>query len=175
MTDDTDVLMRDFRSYCTTRKAGVETTLKEEYGKGSPLPGKSVLAKAVRLMETVMAIQDPMTFYKRVHELYDDFEETADQMIDLNGFLSGPQKEKYLKAYRTLQFYEASKNYISDEKIIDYAKQIKRIMSLTEPYSFIKKLEEEGMVTKQGKYLLVNENQYKQMKEVLAKILVEDE
>lgn len=142
MTDDTDVLMRDFRSYCTTRKAGVETTLKEEYGKGSPLPGKSVLEKAVRLMETVMAIQDPMTFYKRVHELYDDFEETADQMIDLNGFLSGPQKEKYLKAYRTLQFYEASKNYISDEKIIDYAKQIKRIMSLTEPYSFIKKLEE---------------------------------
>ena len=39
----------------------------------------------------------------------------------------------------------------------------------------VKKLEEEGMVTKQGKYLLVNENQYKQMKEVLAKILVEDE
>lgn len=142
MTDDTDILMRDFRSYCTTRKAGIEATLKEEYSNGSPLPGKTVLEKAVRLMETVMAIQDPMTFYKRVHELYDDFEETADQLIDLNGFLSGPQKEKYLKAYRTLQFYEASKNYISDEKIIDYVKQIKRIMSLTEPYSFIKKLEE---------------------------------
>ena len=142
MTDDTDSLMRDFRSYCSTKKAYIEDVLKEDYGKGSPLPGKALLEKAVRLMDTVMVIGDPMTFYKRVHELYDDFEEVADQMVDLNGFLGGPQKDKYLKAYRTLQFYEASKNYISDEKIIDYAKQIKRIMTLTEPYSFIKKLEE---------------------------------
>ena len=142
MTDDTDSLMRDFRSYCSTKKAYIEDVLKEDYGKDSPLPGKALLEKAVRLMDTVMVIGDPMTFYKRVHELYDDFEEVADQMVDLNGFLGGPQKDKYLKAYRTLQLYEASKNYISDEKIIDYAKQIKRIMSLTEPYSFIKKLEE---------------------------------
>ena len=142
MTDDTDSLMRDFRSYCTTKKANIETVLKEDYGKDSPLPGKALLEKAVRLMDTVMVISDPMTIYKRVYELYDDFEEVADQMVDLNGFLGGSQKEKYLKAYRTLQFYEASKNYISDEKIIDYAKQIKRIMTLTEPYSFIKKLEE---------------------------------
>ena len=142
MTDDTDSLMRDFRSYCSTKKAYIEDVLKEDYGKDSPLPGKALLEKAVRLMDTVMVIGDPMTFYKRVHELYDDFEEVADQMVDLNGFLGGPQKDKYLKAYRTLQLYEASKNYISDEKIIDYAKQIKRIMSLTEPYSFIKKLED---------------------------------
>ena len=142
MTDDTDSLMRDFRSYCTTKKANIETVLKEDYGKDSPLPGKALLEKAVRFMDTVMVISDPMTFYKRVYELYDDFEEVADQMVDLDGFLGGSQKEKYLKAYRTLQFYEASKNYISDEKIIDYAKQIKRIMTLTEPYSFIKKLEE---------------------------------
>ena len=142
MTDDTDSLMRDFRSYCSTKKAYIEDVLKEDYGKDSPLPGKALLEKAVRLMDTVMVIGDPMTFYKCVHELYDDFEEVADQMVDLNGFLGGPQKDKYLKAYRTLQLYEASKNYISDEKIIDYAKQIKRIMSLTEPYSFIKKLED---------------------------------
>ena len=142
MTDDTDSLMRDFRSYCSTKKTKLEDVLKDDYGEGSPLPGKSLLEKAVRLMDTVMVINDPMTFYKRVHELYDDFEEAADQMVDLNGFLGGPQKEKYLNAYNTLKFYEASKNYISDEKIIDYAKQIQRIMTLTEPYSFIKKLEE---------------------------------
>lgn len=142
MTDDTDSLMRDFKSYCSTKKTKLEDVLKDDYGSSSPLPGKSLLEKAVRLMDTVMVINDPMTFYKRVHELYDDFEEVADQMVDLNGFLGGPQKEKYLNAYKTLQFYEASKNYISDEKIIDYAKQIQRIMTLTEPYSFIKKLEE---------------------------------
>lgn len=142
MTDDTDSLMRDFRSYCTTKKANLESVLREDYSKGSPLPGKALLEKAVRLMDQVSTINDPMTFYKRVHELYDDFITTADQMIDLNGFLKGPQKDKFLKAYRTLQFYEASKNYISDEKIIDYAKQIHRILTMMEPYSFIKKLEE---------------------------------
>lgn len=142
LTDDTDSLMRDFRSYSTNKKDKLEEVLKDDYGKSSPLPGKALLEKAVRLMDTVLAINDPMTFYKRVHDLYDDFEEVADQMVDLNGFLGGPQKEKYLKAYRTLQFYEASKNYISDEKIIDYARQIQRIMTLAEPYSFIKKLEE---------------------------------
>ena len=144
MTDDTDVLMRDFRSCCTTKKANIEAVLREDYGKDSPLPGKELLEKAVRLMDTLMEISDPMTFYKRVYELYDDFEEATDQMTDLDGFLSGPQKVKYLKAYQTLRFYEASQNYISDENIIGYAKQIKRIMSLTEPYSFIKKLEEYG-------------------------------
>ncbi|MBR3244379.1 MAG: BREX system P-loop protein BrxC [Parasporobacterium sp.] len=142
MTDDTDSLMRDFRSYCTTKKAKIEEILKDDYGKDYTLPGKAILEKAVRLIDTVMVINDPMTFYKRVHELYDDFEEVADQMVDLNGFLGGPQKEKYLKAVRTLQFYEASKNYISDEKIIDYAKQIQRIMAMAEPYSYIKKMEE---------------------------------
>ncbi len=147
MTDDTDSLMRDFRSYCTTKKANLEGVLREDYTKGSPLPGKALLEKAVRLMDQVSAINDPMTFYKRVHELYDDFITTADQMVDLTGFLKGPQKEKFLKAYRTLQFYEASKNYISDEKIIDYAKQIHRILTMREPYSFIKKLEEyEGLL-----------------------------
>lgn len=142
MTDDTDSIMRNFQSYCTVKKENFEGLLKEEYGRGIPLPGKKLLEKAIRLMKEVMEIKDPITFYRRVHELYDDFEETADELIDLLRFLDGPQKELFLRAYRTLQFYEASKNYIADEKIIDYARQIQRIMSLSEPYSYINKLQE---------------------------------
>lgn len=142
MSDDTDTIMRNFQTCCTVKKETLDGLLREDYRGNIPLPGKQLLEKAVRLMESVMDIRDPMTFYRQVDDLYDDFEETADQLIDLIKFLEGPQKEKYLRAYRTLQFYEASKNYISDEKIIDYAKQIQRIMSLSEPYSFIKKLED---------------------------------
>ena len=101
-----------------------------------------MLEKAKRLLDEVKGINDPMTFYRRVDELFDDFDEIADQLTDLNSFLNGPQKEKYLRACRTLSIYEASKNYISDEKIIDHANQIRKIISLKEPYSFIKKLEE---------------------------------
>lgn len=142
VTDDTDSLMRDFKSYCETKSINIDETLREDYGKNSPLPGKVVLEKAKRLLDEVKGINDPMTFYRRVDELFDDFDEIADQLTDLNSFLNGPQKEKYLRACRTLSIYEASKNYISDEKIIDHANQIRKIISLKEPYSFIKKLEE---------------------------------
>lgn len=142
MTDDSDSLMRDFRSYCTAKKARVEDVLRTDYSRNSPLPGKGILEKAVRLIDSVSAINDPMTFYCRVYELNDDFIETGDQLAELKSFLEGTQKEKFLNAYRTLQIYEASKNYISDEKIIDYAAQIRKIISRDEPYSFIKKLEE---------------------------------
>ena len=142
LTDDTDAMMRDFKNHCTLKKSALETVLSQDYGKDSPLPGKVVLEKSVRMMDTVSQIQDPMTFFHRVHDLYDDFEEAADQMTDLNSFLAGPQKDKFLKAHRTLQFYEASKNYISDEKIIDYASQSRNIIKMSEPYSYITKLEQ---------------------------------
>lgn len=39
----------------------------------------------------------------------------------------------------------------------------------------VKKLEEDGMVKKQGKYLLINEEQYEKMRDNLSKILEEDD
>ena len=51
-------------------------------------------------------------------------------------------KEKFMKACRTLAFYEASKNYISAAEIIENANQVKKIISLQKPYSFIPKLEQ---------------------------------
>ena len=142
ITDDTDVMMRDFKNHCNLKKSAIESVLQEDYRDNSPLPGKDVLEKAVRMMDKVIQIQDPMTFYHTVHDLYDDFEEVADQMTDLNSFLGGPQKNKFLKANHTLQYYEASKNYISDEKIIDYATQSRNILKMSEPYSYITKLEQ---------------------------------
>lgn len=142
VTDDSDSLMRDFRNYAETKKAAITDVLRDDYSKDSKLPGKSVLEKAIRLLEDTCAINDPMTFYKRVDELYDDFDEVSVELGDLNAFLGGVQKVKFLKACTTLSVYEASKNYISDAEIIDYANQIKKIVSIQKPYSYIKKLEE---------------------------------
>lgn len=142
VTDDSDSLMRDFRNYAETKKAAITDVLRDDYNKDSKLPGKSVLEKAIRLLEDTCAINDPMTFYKRVDELYDDFDEVSVELGDLNAFLGGVQKVKFLKACTTLSVYEASKNYISDAEIINYANQIKKIVSIQKPYSYIKKLEE---------------------------------
>lgn len=50
-------------------------------------------------------------------------------MEDLDGFLAGVQKDKFLHAVKTLGIYEASKNYISDQRIIDCAMKIKKTIS----------------------------------------------
>lgn len=141
-TDDADALMRDFRNHGTTKKNALGEILKDDYGKDSKLPGKAVLEKAIRLIDDTCSISDPMTFYRRVDELFDDFDETAIELGDLNAFLGGVQKEKYIKACHTLEFFEASKNYISDAEIIENANQVKKIVGLEKPYSLITKLEQ---------------------------------
>ena len=99
------------------------------------------MEKAVRLIDDTCNINDPMTFYKRVDELYDDFDEVSLELTDLNSFLGGVQKEKFNKACEILSIYEASKNFISDAEIIEYANQIKNIINIQKPYSFINKLD----------------------------------
>ena len=142
VTDDTDALMRDFQQFGTYKRTGISDMLRAEYGTDSELPGKGTLEKAIRLIDDTCGISDPMTFYKRVDDLYDDFDEVAEDMVDLNGFLGGAQKDKFKHACRTLAIYERSKNYISDQGIIDYADQIRKIKSVKKPYGYITKMEQ---------------------------------
>lgn len=141
MTDDTDVLMRDFQHYGNIKRNHISDILRTEYGMDSELPGRKTLEKAIRLIDDTCGIHDPMTFYRRVDDLCDDFDEVSEDMRDLNGFLSGAQKEKFKHACRTLGIYERSKNYISDQNITEYANQIKKIKSAAKPYGQIPKME----------------------------------
>ncbi len=142
MTEDTDSLMRDFRTNGTNKKQNLLGILAKEYGEGSELPGKGILEKAIRLIDDTCGINDPMTFYKRVDELYDDFDELSEDIIDLEKFLNGSQKTIYLKACKAYSVFEKSKNYIADAEIIDYAEQIRRIKCVEKPYRHISKMEE---------------------------------
>ena len=141
-TDDQDSLMCDYRNYATIKKSDYEQVLREEYGVNSKLPGKKVLEKALRLIDETLKISDPISFYKRVDELCDDFVEVGLDIGDLNSFLGGVQKDKFLHAVKVLGIYEKSKNYISDKEIIDYALEVKKILGYEKPYGFIPKLEE---------------------------------
>lgn len=141
-SDDQDTLMRDYRTYAETKKSAIEAVIRDDYGINSKLPGKAILDKALRLIDETLKLSDPISFYKRANELCDDFIEIGLDIGDLNSFLGGVQKDKFLHAVKTLSIYESSKNYISDQTIIDYATQIKKIISVEKPYSFIPKLED---------------------------------
>lgn len=141
VTDDADTLMRDYRHHAEVKRREIEECLKEDYRINPNLPGKSVLEKAIRLIDDTESITDPMTFYRRVDDLYDDFDEVALELTDINSFLGGVQKNIFNKACEILSIYEASKNFISDTNIIEYADQMKKIISIKKPYSLITKLE----------------------------------
>ena len=66
--------------------------------------------KALRLIDETLKISDPISFYKRVDELCDDFIEVGLDIGDLNSFLGGVQKDKFLHAVKVLGIYEKSKN-----------------------------------------------------------------
>ena len=141
-SDDQDIIMRDYRIYAQKKSGELEERLRNDYGVNSRLPGKSTLEKALRLINETLKITDPLSFYNRINELCDDFLETGLDLSDLDSFLNGVQKEKFEHAVNSLRIYEASKNYISDPAIIDYATQINKILHLEKPYSFIPKLEQ---------------------------------
>jgi hypothetical protein len=141
VTDDADSLMRDFRHHGDVKKQAIEECLRDVYRDNPKLPGKAVLEKAVRLIDETTNINDPMTFYRRIDELFDDFDEVSLELTDINSFLGGVQKDIFNKACEILGVYEASKNFISEPEIIEYADQIKKIISIPKPYSFITKLE----------------------------------
>lgn len=109
-----------------TKREFRENVLREGYGVNSKLPGKKTLEKALGLIEDTLKFSDSISFYKRVNELCDDFIETGLNLGDLDSFLGGVQKEKFLHAVKVQNIYEKSKNYISDRTIMDDAGQVKK-------------------------------------------------
>lgn len=175
VTEDPDILMRDYRSYAQARKTAVEELLRQDYGRDSRLPGRGTLETAGKLMDETLSIQDPMTFYRKVYELYEEFDEAALDLEDLNKFLGSPQKARFLQAVKTLEMYEASKNYISDEQIQEYAARIRKIIHMERPYSMIQDLGKQETALGNALVELLEAHAQKLEPEVLAdrKMVVE--
>ena len=134
-SDDPDALMRDFRSYAEVKRTNLTDELKDNYGIDSKMPGKSVIEKAIRLIDETMKLTDPISFYKCVFDLSDDFLDLSDDLNDLSKFLTGPQKDKFLHAVRTLSIYDDSKNFITDQEIHKCAGEVKKILDMEKPYN----------------------------------------
>ncbi len=139
-SDDPDVLMRDYRNFAEIKK----TKLSEEllgYTADTKLPGKKILTNGIELIEETLKISDPLSFYKRIFDVSDDFLEINDELGELSSFLEGPQKKKFLHAVMILGIYENSKSFIPDASVKKKADEIKKIISMDKPYGKIPELE----------------------------------
>lgn len=139
VSDDTDVIMKNFKSYARSKSDSIEKIL-VEYRISKHYPGKTVVIKAKKLLDEVIAIKEPLEFYKVVDKHRDDFIDDAEDIAPVLDFFNGEQKTIFEKAWKCIDIYNRSKTYIVDKDLISVAKSIMIIAENTKPYSEIYKL-----------------------------------
>ncbi|MGO5050909.1 BREX system P-loop protein BrxC [Lachnospiraceae bacterium LCP25S3_G4] len=136
-TDDSDALMKDFITYTGNKRTALNNYLDKEYKINIDYPGKSFIEEAIKLIDSLLCIADPMTFYKKAFDLQDEFLDLGDEIEDTTAFFKGEQVKLFSKAYDLLIIYDKSKNFISDIALEELAKKMKEIVFAKKPYSMI--------------------------------------
>lgn len=144
LSDDEDVIMRDFKKYADNMKRDLEL-IEYNYSTQLKYPGKSVIANGKSLLGEILLIQFPIEFFNTVKAKEDallDFGEDYEPVKKFFGTRENPGEQKRIfdDVLRVLGIYERSKTYIVDKEIEDTAAELKKIISNPKPYNDIYKL-----------------------------------
>lgn len=144
LSDDEDVIMRDFKKYADNMKRDLER-IEYNYSTQPKYPGKSVIANGKSLLGEILLIQFPIEFFNTVKAKEDallDFGEDFEPVKKFFGTRENPGEQKRIfdDVLRVLGIYERSKTYIVDKEIEDTAAELKKIISNSKPYNDIYKL-----------------------------------
>lgn len=144
LSDDEDVIMRDFKRYADNLKRELER-IEYNYGTQPKYPGKAVIAKGKSLLTEILLIQFPVEFFNTVKGKEGallDFAEDYEPVKKFFGTRENPgeQKKIFDDVLRILGIYERSKTYIVDREIEDTAAEIRKIINNPNPYNEIHKL-----------------------------------
>ena len=139
LSDDEDVIMRDFRHYAENLKSELEK-LEVYYTNQSRYPGKTVVRQGKEIMAEIQMAQFPMEFFNTIKAREDDLLDFGEEFEPVKKFFSGDQKKIFDDVLRVLGIYEKSKTYIVDKEIEDTAAAIRSIINLQAPYGRIQEL-----------------------------------
>lgn len=138
VNDDDDAMMSSFQNY--SRNMLNELEKFEIMYQNKSLPGKSIITTGKGLLRTVIQIESPMEFFKKIHVDRDGYLDFAEDYEPVKSFFSGEQKIIYEKALRLIAIYDDSKTFIVDGNVESVAGDIKAILKKELPYSDIPKL-----------------------------------
>ncbi len=144
LSDDEDVIMRDFKRYAESLKRELEK-IEYNYSTQPKYPGKAVIAKGKSLLTEILLIQFPVEFFNVVKGKEEDLLDFAEDYEPVKKFFGtgdnpGEQKKIFDDVLRILGIYECSKTYIVDRDIEDTAAEIGKIINNPNPYNEIHKL-----------------------------------
>lgn len=165
-SDDDDVIMKNFQSKAKD-KLSAYNDIMVEYRVNSKLPCKSIMEKAKQSLEEIIAITEPVEFFKTVDRKRDDLLDDAEDTAPVFDFFKGEQKPIFEKALKFIQMFEDSKTFVREQEIIDTVAQMEAIVSSRTPFSQIHKLPEmcEKFVNQYGALL---EKEAAEMEPVVA-------
>ena len=143
-SDDDDTIMRNFKNKAQDK---LETfgEIMIEYRVNPKLPCKSLMEQAKKNLEELLAIKEPVEFFKTVDKKRDDLLDDADDTAPVFDFFKGGQKKIFEKALEQIQMFENSKTYVREQEIMDNVAQMEAIVTAKNPFGQIQKLPDMSM------------------------------
>ena len=143
-SDDDDTIMRSFKNKAQD-KLETFNDIMIEYRVNPKLPCKSLMEQAKKNLEELLAIKEPVEFFKTVDKKRDDLLDDADDTAPVFDFFKGGQKKIFEKALEQIQMFENSKTYVREQEIIDNVAQMETIVTAKNPFGQIQKLPDMSM------------------------------
>ena len=143
-SDDDDTIMRSFKNKAQD-KLETFNDIMIEYHINPKLPCKSLMEQAKKNLEEVLAIKEPVEFFKTVDKKRDDLLDDGDDTAPVFDFFKSGRKKIFEKALEQIQMFENSKTYVREQEIIDNVAQMEAIVTAKKPFGQIQKLPDMSM------------------------------
>ena len=140
-SDDDDTIMRTFKNKAKDKLESFNDIM-IEYRVNPKLPCKSLMDQAKKNLEEILAIKEPVEFFKTVDKKRDDLLDDAEDTAPVFDFFHGEQKKIFERALQQIRMFENSKTYVRDQEIIDNVAQMESIVTNRKPFGQIQKLPE---------------------------------
>ena len=138
INDDDDSMMQSFQSYSSSLETELEKI--EIMFNNHSFPGKKTVLFGKGLLRSIVQIESPSEFFKKIHADRDDFLDFAEDFEPVKAFFAGEQKKIFEDALKMMKIYDDSKTFIVDDKVEENVREIKSILKKEMPYSDIPKL-----------------------------------
>ena len=140
-SDDDDTIMRSFENKAQDKREVFEEIL-VEYRVNPKLPCKAFLENAKKNLDELLAIKEPVEFFRTVDKKRDDLLDDADDTAPVLDFFKGEQRKIFEDAVKNLNYFENSKTYVSNAELLKVVREIESIVEDRKPFGKIYRLPE---------------------------------
>lgn len=137
--DEEDSLMKSFKSKAEDKHRDMEKLL-VEYRINSRFPGEETLKGAKKLLGEILEISNSVEFFNCIDANRDELLDMGEDIEPVVDFFGGEQNRIVKRAWKYIDVFEASKNYITDGELPEIVENIKQIVGKKSPYAEIHKL-----------------------------------